>query len=169
MRSSAMRYAPPLLALALTACAGSPPPAATGPVFDPLAFFNGGTRGSGELAIVLRKPRSLTVEGRGRVRADGVLVLRQRIEEEGRPARTRRWEMRRVGPNSYVGTLSDATGPVRLEASGRTLRIRYPSAEGRVEQRLTLSPDGRTAQNRLTVKRLGVVIATVNETIRKSG
>ena len=34
---------------------------------------------------------------------------------------------------------------------------------------LTLSPDGRTARNRLTVKRLGVVVASVDETIRKYG
>ena len=162
-----MRSLAPAGLLLLSACAGSPPPAAAGPVFDPVAFFDGRTRGAGELSIVLRQPRSLTVEGTGRVRADGTLVLRQRVEEEGRPARTRRWEIRRVGPGSYAGTLSDATGPVRAEARGNRLRITYPSGAGDVEQWLALSPDGRTAQNRLTVKRLGGVIARVSETIRK--
>lgn len=166
-----MRTAPLALAvLPLAACAGSPPPVTAGaPGFDPLAFFEGRTRGAGELNIILNQPRSLTVEGTGCVRRDGTLVLRQRVEEEGRRPRTRRWEIRRTGPTSYAGTLSDATGPVRAEANGNRLRIRYPSGAGVVEQWLTLSPDGRTAQNRLTVKRLGVVVARVDETIRKYG
>ncbi|PAX06864.1 hypothetical protein CKY28_12355 [Sphingomonas lenta] len=117
----------------------------------------------------MNQPRSLTVEGTGRLRRDGTLVLRQRVEEEGRRPRTRRWEIRRTGPTTYAGTLTDATGPVRAEASGNRLRIRYPSGAGQVEQWLTLSPDGRTAQNRLTVKRFGVVVARVDETIRKYG
>lgn len=157
-------------ALPLAACAGGRPPGtASGPAFDPIAFFSGSTRGSGELSIVLRPPRPITVQGEGRVRADGTLVLRQRVEEERRPARTRRWELRRTGPGTYAGTLSDATGPVRAEASGNTLHIRYSSRQGNVEQWLVLAPNGRSAQNRLTVKRLGVVVATVNETIRKYG
>lgn len=157
-------------ALPLAACAGSPPPVTAGaPGFDPISFFEGRTRGAGELSIILNQPRSLTVEGTGRLRRDGVLVLRQRVEEEGRRPRTRRWEIRRTGPTTYAGTLSDATGPVRAEASGNRLRIRYPSGAGQVEQWLTLSPDGRTARNRLTVKRLGVVVASVDETIRKYG
>lgn len=169
-RYTLMRPAILPLALATAACAGSaPPPAANGPVFDPIAFFEGTTRGSGELSIILRRPRPIAVAGEGRVRADGTLVLRQRVEGERLRPRTRRWEIRRVGPDRYAGTLTDATGPVRLEASGPTLRIRYPSAQGQVEQRLTLSPDGRTALNRLTVKRLGVTVATVTETIRKYG
>lgn len=159
----------PLLAAALAACAGSPPPPVSGPAFDPIAFFSGRTRGAGELSIVLRPPRPITVEGRGRVRPDGTLVLVQRIEEERRRPRTRRWELRRTGPGTYAGTLTDATGPVRAEARGSRLHIAYPSDAGRVEQWLTLAPDGRTARNRLTVRRLGVVIARVDETIRKTG
>lgn len=158
-----------LLALSLAACAGSPPPAAPGPAFDPIAFFDGRTVGSGELNIVLRQPRPIAVQGTGRVRRDGTLVLSQRIEEEGRPARTRRWEIRRLGLTTYTGTLTDATGPVRAEARGNRLRISYGSRAGDVEQWLTLAPDGRSAQNRLIVKRLGVVIARVEETIRKYG
>lgn len=167
-RSAPMRQV--LLApLALAACAPSPPPVSAGPAFDPITFFEGRTRGTGELSVVLSQPRSLTVEGVGRVRPDGALVLRQRVEEEGRPPRNRRWEIRRTGPGRYAGALSDATGPVRAEASGGRLRIRYPSADGQVEQWLTLSPDGRSARNRLTVKRLGVVVARVEEVIRKYG
>lgn len=165
-----MRLLPLAPALALAACAGSPPPVTAGsPAFDPIAFFDGTTRGAGELQIILRKPSPLTVEGEGRVRGDGTLVLRQRIEEGGGRPRTRRWEIRRVGPNAYAGTLTDASGPVAAEARGNRLRIRYPSPQGRVEQWLTLSPDGRTARNKLTVRRFGVVIATVTETIRKYG
>ena len=168
-----VRYRPMrhlVLPLLLAGCAGSRPPVTAGaPAFDPIAFFDGRTRGSGELSIILRQPRPITVEGEGRVRSDGTLVLRQRVEEQGRRARTRRWEIRRVGPASYAGTLTDASGPVRAEARGNTLRIRYPSPQGQVEQWLALSPDGRSATNRLTVRRFGVVVATVDETIRKYG
>lgn len=158
-----------LLTLPLAACAGGPPPSAPGPAFDALRFFEGRTRGSGELSIVLRQPRPLTVAGEGRLRPDGVLVLVQRVEQAGAAPRTRRWEIRRVAPGRYAGTLSDATGPVQGESSGNRLHLAYRSKQGRVEQWLTLSPDGRTAENRLTVKRLGVVIARVDETIRKYG
>lgn len=162
-----MRSAVILAIVSLAACAAPVSAAAPAPVFDPLTFFKGRTRGAGELRIVLRQPRSITVQGDGRLRSDGVLALRQRIEEEGRPARVRRWEIRRTGPKRYAAALTDATGPVRAEAEGNRLRIRYPSDAGQVEQWLTLSSDGRTARNRLTVKRLGVVIASVEEVIRK--
>lgn len=160
---------PLLLALPLAACAGSPPPAAPAPAFDPIAFFSGRTTGRGELHVILRQPSPITVQGAGRVRRDGALVLTQRVEVENRPARTRRWVIRRTGPGRYAGTLTDATGPVLGEARGNGLRLSYPSRDGRVEQWLTLSPDGRTARNRLTVKRLGVVVARVEEVIRKQG
>lgn len=37
----------------------------------------------------------------------------------------------------------------------------------RVDQWLTLSADGQVAQNHLIVRKLGVTIATLEETIRK--
>ncbi|MGA1798861.1 hypothetical protein VH567_08780 [Sphingomonas sp. 4RDLI-65] len=37
----------------------------------------------------------------------------------------------------------------------------------RVDQWLTLSPDGQVAQNHLVVRKLGVTVATLDEIIRK--
>lgn len=164
--------APLLLAaggpLTLGACEPSPPSARPGPVFDPIAFFSGRTRGDGRLSILLRRTRPVTVEGRGRVRADGVLTLDQRVEREGSPASTRRWRIRRTGPGRYAGTLSDAAGPVAGEVEGNRLRLRFKMTGGYdAEQWLTLSPDGRVAQNRMTVSRFGLRVAKLDETIRK--
>lgn len=157
-----------LVALALAGCATSPPPAARAPVFDPLIFFEGRLRGAGELRVLLSRPRVVAVESRGRVGRDGALILDQRVEEQGRPARTRRWVIRRTGPGTYAGALSDAAGPVRGEVEGNRLRLRFPMDGGlAAEQWLTLSPDGRVARNRMTVSKLGVTVARLDETIRK--
>lgn len=165
-----MRTAPlALVAASLVLPLGAGPAQPAAPAFDPITFFEGRTRGSGTLSIILRQPRSITVQGEGRVRRDGALILRQRVEQDGRPPRTRRWELRRTGPTTFAGTLTDATGPVQAETRGTGLRITYPSKSGRVEQWLTLAPDGRSARNRLTVRRLGLVVAKVDETIRKFG
>ena len=37
------------------------------------------------------------------------------------------------------------------------------------EQRLSMQPDGDTALNRMTVRKLGVVVAVISETIRRVG
>ena len=161
-----MRAVLPLALLA--ACAPTPPPAPAGPAFDPIAFFSGRTRGAGTLRIILRRDETLTVEGRGRVDAEGALILDQRVERTRRPAQRRRWVIRRTGPGRYAGTLTDAAGPVAGEARGNMLRLRFPMPGGfAAEQRLTLSPDGRTAQNRMTVRRFGIVVAHLDETIRR--
>ena len=164
------RSAPTLIALlAFASCAPKPPPAAAGPAFDPIAFFDGRTFGSGELSIVLRQPEQVTVQGRGRVRSNGELVLDQRVEREGRPPQNRRWVIRRVGLNTYAGTLTDATGPVQGRAQGNRLRLTYPMKGGLdVEQWLTLSPDGRSADNLFVTKKLGVTVARLRERIEKT-
>lgn len=155
------------LPLALAACASSPRPAPA-PLLDPFAFFAGRTRGAGEIKPIIGRARPVTVESAGRIRSDGVLVVQQRIEEEGRAARTRRWELRREGLREYRGTLSDAAGPVAARANGNQLRLTFGMDGGLdAEQLLTLQPDGRTIDNRMTVSKMGVPVARLRETIRK--
>jgi hypothetical protein len=166
-RSAGMRRLLPLATLALAACASSPDPAPA-PALDPFAFFSGRTTGSGEIRPIIGRARPVTVESVGRVRPDGVLVVRQRIEEEGRPAHTRRWELRREGLRTYRGTLSDAAGPVTARADGNQLRLSFGMNGGLdADQLLILRPDGRTIDNRMTVSKLGVPVARLRETIRK--
>ena len=144
-----------LLALAATAS------------FDPIRFFAGRTEGIGRLRIMLHAPRAVRVHGTG-TPADGGLSLRQSVEQDGKPAIVRRWALRRLAPGRYTGTLTGSHGPVAAWASGDTLHIAYRGPSGtRIEQRLVLAPDGRSAQNRLTVRRVWIVVARPDETITK--
>jgi len=145
--------------------AGATAPAT--PMFDPLRFFAGATRGDASLKIILRSARAVNVQGHGRIAADGTLILDQRVEQEGKAPKTRQWRIRAVGHGRYAGTLTDATGPVTGEATGNRLHLSYPTGRIRIDQWLTLSADGRSARNRLVARRLGITLAHLDETIRK--
>ena len=155
----AMLARSPLMLLLLAAAVAS---------FDPLAFFAGRTEGRASLRVIFHRAHAVRVHGHGRPQPDGSLVLDQMVEEEGKPATTRAWRLRRVAPGRYTGTLTDAVGPVTADTIGDRLHIRY-RAKGKIaiEQWLRLSPDGRSADNRLTARRLGIPVARLHETISK--
>ncbi len=158
------------LGVLVSACAGAPPATGTGPAprFFAERFFAGRLDGVGTLKIVLHAPTTTHVTSVGQVAADGVLLLDQHIEQQGKPARDRHWRIRPLGDGRYAGTLTDASGPVVGEAVGNRLHLSFPMKGGmRVDQWLTLSPDGQVAQNHLIVRKLGVTVATLEETIRK--
>jgi len=135
--------------------------------FDPLRFFAGRTRGEGQLKVVFRARVPVTVRGAGRMDGD-TLVLDQVVEEGAKPSRTRRWRLRKVAPTRYEGTLTDARGIVVAEVDGPLLRLRFTSTGGfQVRQTLTLAADGRSAANRLEARRLGVIVATLDERIAR--
>ena len=154
--------------LLLAALLSTPAAAGDPPRFDALRFFSGATEGVGRLKVVLRRGEPIRVEGRGRVEGD-VLILDQVVTRGNAAPKPRQWRIRRVAPGRYLGTLTDARGPVTGEGVGDRLHLAFTSAGGfKVEQVLTLSPDGRSARNRLTAKRFGVTVATLDETIRKT-
>ena len=161
----------PVLALALflSACATKVQlPAVTRQVFDPVAFFMGRTSGDGTYDQVLASPRTLHVESFGRADGGGGVVLTQVIRQEGKAQRTRTWVMRPVGPNRYSGTLTEALGPVEIVTEGPRATIRYAMKDGlSVHQQLALQADGRTLLNHLEVRKWGIRVARVDETIRK--
>ncbi len=131
-------------------------------------FFVGRTEGQGTVHIALSGRHAVRDRGRGRIDRDGALVLDQVIEEEGKPARRRSWRLVRSGANRISGTISDSRGPVTGEVNGNVLHLRYRSMEGPyVEQWITLHPDGRTASNRMTFRRFGLSVATVETAIRR--
>ena len=137
-------------------------------VVAPEQFFVGRTEGRGTVNVMLSRRHGVRVHTRGRLERGNVLVLDQRIEEEGKPARDRIWRLQRSGPNRITGTITDARGPVTGEISGNVLSLHYRLAEGpTVEQRITFQPGGRVAQNRMTFRRFGFNVATVEETIRR--
>lgn len=130
-------------------------------------FFVGRTEGSGTVHVIMSGRHAVRDRGRGRMEG-GTLVLEQVVQEEGKPARRRNWRLTRSGGNRVSGTISDARGPVTGEVSGNTLTLRYRLAEGpSVVQSITLQPGGRTARNRMTFRRFGLNVATVETVIRR--
>jgi hypothetical protein len=156
------------LALSLHGVATSAtPPARSTAALDPIAFFTGRTQGEGELDALFRRPTRISVDSVGRREGD-TLTLDQTIREGEKPARVRRWIMRRVAADHYTGTLTDAEGPVHITVTGPRANIRYRMKGGLgVDQQLTLQGDGRTLLNRMRVKKFGLEVATLKETIRK--
>lgn len=141
---------------------------AAGPPFEVAEFFTGQLEGEGVLDVMMSGSRSIRVSSVGRKQPDGSVVLVQKIREEGKPARTRDWRLREVAPGRYSGTLSDAEGPVTATASGNRLHISFRMrGDMDVDQWLTLAPGGRSARNVLRVRKFGMTVAALEETIRK--
>ena len=131
-------------------------------------FFAGTTEGTGTVDLIASRPHAMRDRARGRIDADGALILEQVVEEAGKPARRRSWRLMRSGGNRITGAISDVNGPVSGEIAGNTLHLRYRMKEGpSVEQWITLEPGGRMARNRMTFRRFGLKVATVESTIRK--
>jgi hypothetical protein len=163
-----VRVAGAAAALLLSGCATSIQlPAAADARLDPIAFFMGRSHGDGTLDTVAAAPASVTVDSIGR-RQGATLLLDQTIHQGSKPPRVRRWTMRPVAPGHLTGTLTDAAGPVSVIVTGPRATIRYVMPNGmQVEQQLALQADRRTLLNHLQVRRFGLRLATVTETIRK--
>ena len=160
-----MRIFLPILLAVATPAAADPPPR-----FDPIVFFAGHTEGTGDMKIVMHGIQAMAVHGHGTVDADGTLVLDQVVDRHGQPPREREWRIRPTTPGHYAGTLTDAVGPVAGEAIGDRLHLAYRMKGGlAVEQWLTLAPDGGSARNVMRVRKLGMVVAHLDETIRRAG
>ena len=137
--------------------------------FRPDVFFQGRTRGAGTVKIIASsRPRALAVRSVGRVLPDGELMLDQAIRIDGKPS-SRTFRIRRAADGAYVGTLSDASGPVRASVTGNVMSLSYPMKRRgfRMNQLLTLQPGGRTLLNRASVTLLGVRVARIVERIDK--
>ncbi|WP_265561673.1 DUF3833 family protein [Sphingomicrobium arenosum] len=133
--------------------------------FDPIAFFEGGSRGTGTISLVTGQTRALRVESMGLPQDDGALWLEQRIFEEGKAPRKRLWILRPLGDGRFGGSLTDATGPVTARVAGNRMTIAYDArGDVRIEQELALAPDG-TVRNRLDVYKWGLNVARLDERI----
>lgn len=135
-------------------------------MFDPLAFFAGHTEGHGEIAVVLSGHKPTLVEGHGVVAPDGSINLDQ-VVRRGHKAPTRRtWHLYLVAPGRYAGTLSDASGPVAGDVAGNCLHLSFAMKGGlHAEQFMYLHPGGQLAINRMIVSKLGIPVASLDETI----
>ena len=135
--------------------------------FNPVDFFRGRTHGEGTLKVLFQPSKRITVDSVGSSEKDGSLVLKQTINEPGKPPRTRYWRLRETAPNRFEGTLTDAASPVRVDVAGDRVRIRY-KAKNNLDFDQWLTPTGpKTVSNTMRVKRFGITVATFNEVIRK--
>ena len=138
--------------------------------FDPGAFFSGKTVGDARIKIIMRSAHGMHVESTGKVEADGTLSVTQVVEEEGKPMKKRAWRIREVSPGRYEGTLSDAVGPVTGTLENDVLRLRFAIKGGmKAENVLRLRADGQSVHNVMTVRKFGITVATLDETIRRVG
>jgi hypothetical protein len=98
-------------------------------------------------------------------------VLDQKVQREGHPVETRQWRIHKQRDGRFGGTLSDAKGPITAEVNGNCLHLKYVIAKGSygAEQYVYLQPGGRIAINRMIIRKFGLTVATVEETIRKVG
>ena len=109
------------------------------------------------------------VTGIGAMRSNGVFVIDQTISIAGEPTRNRQWQLRQISLGQFGGTVSDGTSPVTIAASGNRLVIRYTMRGGLgLTSVLTIAPDGRSGRNETRIKKWGITVATLSETIRKN-
>ncbi|MFZ4382086.1 MAG: DUF3833 family protein [Sandarakinorhabdus sp.] len=141
---------------------------APAPPFDAAAVFAGRTRGEGSLHILFRRPQSVVVASSGRVTADNIIIVDQAVRRGDRPATQRQWQLRQDRPGHYVGTLSDAVGPVVGVVDGNLLHLRFAQKGGlRADQWLTLQPGGAEVRNVMIIRKFGIAVARLDETIRR--
>ena len=160
-----MRLAVIAILIAATAAAAQADPDTK---LDMTDFFTGKTHADNVIKIALHSPHKLTVDSVGGRNKEGDFILIDNVQEEGKPPRKRTWAMRSAGPNHFTGSLSDAVGPVDIELAGNSATIRYVMKDGnlKIEQRLTLQPNG-TLSNEVVARKFGVKFATVQGTVRK--
>ncbi|MGB5483709.1 DUF3833 family protein [Parasphingorhabdus sp.] len=159
------------LVQSLAGCASFPVPqtlASSSPVFDPLIFFSGRTEGRGNLKKILSSPIPVIVHGHGIMDDGGALVLNQEVLEGQKPPRKRSWRIHRLGDHSYGGSLSDASGPVKISVEGNRMHISFTMDGGfPVDQYIFLAADGQSAKNIMLVRKLGIRVAVLDEEIVK--
>ncbi len=138
------------------------------PLTDPLRFFEGRTESVSMVKVVAKKPFKSRSIGRGEIKPDGTLHLVQRVEEAEKSPFDRRWRIRQVAPGRFSGTMSEAKGPVTVEAVGGRYRFRFKmKGNVSVEQWLTPMPDGKSARSKVTIRKLGMTVGHSEGTVRK--
>ena len=156
-----------LAAFLVVALSAAAPAVASEQKFDLVGFFTGRTHAESEIKVAFRKPVRHITDSVGRKAANGDFVLVDQIKEDGKPKKERRWVMRRSGPNSFTGAMSEAVGPVQVTIDGAQATIRYRMKGGiRVDQTLTMR-DRNTVINHVAAKKLGVRLGRLDGIIRK--
>jgi hypothetical protein len=157
-----------LILLVETAAA---PPADTSVAtpITPQQFFQGRTESRGELRQLFSKPHAVVSHGNGHLERDGTLILNQTVHETNTAPRRREWRLRQDRAGHCTGTVTDGVGLVDGKLIGNQLHMRFRLKGGlNVEQWLSFHPDGRSASNRMKIRKFGFSVASLSETIRKT-
>lgn len=141
------------------------------PEFRPDRFFEGPAGSWGVFESAGGAPTSrFTTASVGQKQPDGSLLIMQHLTYDDGQKTDRVWRLRQSKPGLYEGTLSDGVGPISGEAAGNAFHFAYtlalrpgnPLANVDVDQWMYGQPDG-SMLNRLTVRKLGLVVAMVTE------
>ena len=142
--------------------------AAVQPPTDPFSFYEGLTDTTGVLKVMMHSPVHTHAISRGELRPDGTLSLVQKVEDEGSQPYVRRWLVRQVSPGHFIGTMSQAAGPVSIDQVGSRYRFRFHMNGGlAVEEWLTPLPGGKTATTTISVHKYGIPVASSEGIVRK--
>ena len=143
----------------------------TGSAFDPAAFFTGRTTSEGTLSQIFSSTRTTRVSTFGTRQRNGDMVLEQDVQIGDEPMRHRVWRLRETTPGRFSGTISDAADDLEGTLAGDTLTLTYTMDNHLgVHQVITVNPGGQSAQNVMRIKRFGITVARLRETIvRREG
>ena len=135
--------------------------------FDPAAFFTVRTVSEGTLTQMLSSDKQTYVTTFGTLRGPGDMVLDQQVRIGDQPTRNRTWRLRETSPGQFAGSITDA-GPLTGSVSGNALTLRYTLDNNlNVHQVVTVNPGGQTAENVMRIRRFGITVARLTETIRR--
>lgn len=138
----------------------------TARTFDPAAFFTGRTTSEGTLSQIFASTKTTRVSTFGTRQRNGDMVLDQQVQIGDEPVRNRTWRLRETSPGRYSGTISDAADDLEGTLSGDTLTLTYTMDNNLgVHQEITVNPGGQSARNVMRIKRFGITVARLRETI----
>ncbi len=141
------------------------------PRFEPDKFFEGPTRSWGVIESRSGQPKSrFRTEMMGH-REGGELVITQDFTFEDGHQQQRTFRLRRIDDHRYEATANDVVGVAHGQAFGNTFHWEYtlalrpgnPLANVRFKLWMYLQADGETMINRVTITKLGVIVAQTTE------
>ncbi len=172
-----MRLALPALCLAVTLLSGcdqKPRPVeavGAGPVFDPVAFFNGHTHSWGVIEGRSGAPTErIVTDSQGSITGTNQLRMVQHLTFQDGTTQQRDWALWRSGPNQFNATANDMVGVAIGEADGRVFHWQWVLARAPANQLMDVTMnqwmyglDDGSVLIRTTVTKLGIILAEVTE------
>jgi hypothetical protein len=141
------------------------------PRFEPDKFFEGPTRSWGVVESRTGRPkRRFRTEMMGSREGNDLVITQDFTFEDGHKQQ-RVWRIRRIDDHHYDATANDVVGVSHGLAYGNTFYWEYtlalrpgnPLANVRFKLWMYLQADGETMINRVTISKLGLIVAQTTE------